>query len=128
MAVEHVNVAAAWLSMAAGAVWGALMGICFHNADWLGGYASFQRRLLRLGHVACFGLAFINLAFAFTVGSGYASGNTLPAVGALLIVALVTMPSVSALTAWKTPFRHLFFIPVLSTFLGIVGTLLAVCG
>jgi hypothetical protein len=36
-----------------GAASGAALGLSFHRDDWLG---SWRRRLLRLGHFACFGM------------------------------------------------------------------------
>lgn len=112
--------------MACGGLWGAAMGIFFHRSEWLGGYGSFRRRLLRLGHIACFGLAFVNLAFAFTVHTGYATGPSLDTAGALFIGALVSMPAVCALAAWKEPFRKIFFIPVGCTVLAIAAMLTSV--
>lgn len=118
------NLLAGWIGFLAGAVTGALMGLCFHREDWLGGYGSFPRRMIRLGHIACFGLGLINILFALTAA-------TLPFAPAAqlaswcLIVGMVTMPLNCFLTAWKKPFRHLFFIPAGSTLAGITGLLLA---
>lgn len=111
---------AAWTSMAGGIVWGALLGLRFHREDWLSGYASFQRRLLRLGHIACFGLAFVVL---FAAGTLLALGEHSLWVAAPLVVSLVTMPLVCALTALRPAFRHLFFVPVTACAGGIGGLL-----
>jgi hypothetical protein len=117
------NLLAGWAGFLAGALTGALMGLCFHREDWLGGYNSFPRRMLRLGHIACFGLGLINILFALTAA-------TLPATPAgrlaslLLVVGMITMPLNCFLTAWRKPFRHLFFIPAGSTLFGILGLLL----
>lgn len=108
-----LNLWAAWIGIAAGMTSGALMGVFFHREDWLGGYASWPRRLLRLGHVSFFGLAFLNIGYAFTarlVGATPGGATT----SWLLVAAAVAMPTVCALAAWKKPFRHLFFIPVLA--------------
>jgi hypothetical protein len=117
------NLLAGWIGFLAGAVTGALMGLCFHREDWLGGYGSFPRRMLRLGHIACFGLGLINILFALTAA-------TLPFSPAVqlasrcLIVGMVTMPINCFLTAWKKGFRHLFFVPAGTTLAGITGLLL----
>ena len=119
----HANLLAGWIGFLAGAVTGALMGLFFHNENWLGGYGSFPRRMIRLGHIACFGLGLINILFALTAA-------TLPPVpvaniaSLLLVVGMVTMPLTCFLTAWKKPLRHLFFIPAGSTLFGIVCLLL----
>ena len=59
-----VNLHAAWIGFFAGCLAGAIPGLFFHGSDWLGGYASWPRRMIRLGHVAFFGIGFLNLAFA----------------------------------------------------------------
>ena len=104
---------------------GAAQGLFFHRAEWLGGYESWRRRLMRLGHVSFFGLAFVNLAFAVTLRSvGVADAATLPSSLAwsstLLIVGAVSMPLVCYLSAWRQAFRHLFFVPVGSLLVGVL--------
>ncbi len=118
------NLFAGWVGFLAGAVTGALIGLFFHKDGWLGGYDSFSRRLVRLGHIACFGLGFINILFGLTAASLPAS-STLQLGSVLLAVGMVTMPLNCFLTAWKKPFRHLFFIPAGSTLFGIVCLLIS---
>jgi hypothetical protein len=118
------NLFAGWSGFLAGAITGALMGLCFHREEWLGGYGSFPRRMVRLGHIACFGLGLINILFALTAASVTAAPATNIA-SVLLVVGMITMPLNCFLTAWKKPFRHLFFIPAGSTLGGIVGLLIA---
>ena len=109
---EAVNLNAAWIGMLLGMLSGAVLGLFFHRDGWLGGYGSWTRRMLRLGHVSFFGLGLINLAFAFTVRS---TEMTAPAAaGALLLVGTVTMPATCFLAAFWEGFRRLFFISVLS--------------
>lgn len=119
-----VNLQAGWYGFLAGAVTGALLGLCFHREDWLGGYGSFPRRMLRLGHIACFGLGLINILFALTAAT-LPAGPVLRGASALLLVGLVTMPLNCFLTAWQKPFRHAFFVPAGATLAG-VGCLVAV--
>lgn len=119
----ELNLIAGWGGFLAGALTGALLGLFFHQEKWLGGYGSFPRRMMRLGHIACFGLGLINILFAFTAA-------TLPAselagrASLLLVVGLVTMPLNCFLTAWREWFRHLFFVPAGSTLAGIGSLLL----
>jgi len=61
-----INIQVAWVGFLLGCLAGAIPGLFFHNSDWLGGYASWQRRMIRLAHIAFFGIGFINLSFALT--------------------------------------------------------------
>ena len=109
----HANIYAAWILFLLGALTGAVAGLSFHRKEWLGGYDSWPRRLIRLGHISFFGLGFLNLAFALSANAlGIATGLNAPSY--LFIVGSVSMPLVCYLSAWKPPLRHLFFIPVLS--------------
>ena len=121
--VVLLTLKAVWCGMLLGVVSGAVIGLFFHREDWMGGYSSYRRRLTRLGHISFFGLAFVNLGFAFTqhvvhLGAVHAQ----VAMWGFLIGAAM-MPTVCFLSAWRKPFRHLFFIPVLGVLTGVVGTL-----
>ena len=94
------------------------MGLLFHKDTWLDGYGTWRRRLVRLAHISFFGIAFINLSFAFSVAHlklTHPSGLT----SSLLMIAAVCMPLVCYLAAWRKPLRHLFPIPALSLLIGI---------
>lgn len=107
------NMCAGWTGMVFGLLSGAFIGLYFHREDFAGGYRSFRRRMLRLGHVAFFGLGIINVLYSLTLSS---TGVTVsyPAVASVsLILAAVLMPLVCFLTAWKKPFRHIFALPVI---------------
>ena len=113
-----LNILAAWIGFFFGCVSGAIPGLFFHKKEWLGGYASWERRMIRLGHISFFGLGFLNLSFALTARSlELESGLAIPS--ALLIVGAVAMPTVCYLCAWKKIFRLIFFIPALSVTGGI---------
>lgn len=79
--MAEANLYAAWTGVLLGFVTGTISGFFFFREDWLGGYASWPRRMIRLGHISFFGLAFINFAFVFTV-------------------AFLDLPSVSSLASW----------------------------
>ena len=115
------NVSAAWLAILAGALAGAVMGLMFHREDWLGGYSSWRRRMLRLGHIAFFGIGLLNLAFALTAMGGLSRPPMFSAVA--LATAAALMPGVCYLAAWRKPLRHLFAVPVVCVLIGVVGLL-----
>ena len=103
-----------------GAVSGAFMGLFFHRDEWAGGYASFPRRMMRLGHIAFFGLGFLNLMFALTIQVILLPDSYLSIASSGFIVGALTMPLCCFLSAWYKPFRHLFPIPVLGVMAGVV--------
>ena len=116
--METVSLYFAWAWMLAGMVSGAVLGLFFHQHDWLGGYGSWRRRMVRLGHISFFGIGLVNLAFALTVRVlGIENGTA--ASSWLMIVAAATMPLVCYLSAARVFFRNLFFIPALSLTVGI---------
>jgi hypothetical protein len=115
------NLFAGWAAILFGFVAGAVPGLFFWRDDWLGGYGSWRRRLVRLAHISFFGLGLINVLFALSVPHlGLADGAPLLGwTSALLVGGVVSMPAVCYLSAWRQPFRHLFFIPVSCMALGV---------
>ena len=112
------NIYAAWIGMLLGCLAGMIPGLFFYQKDWLGGYGSWSRRMVRLAHISFFGLAFINLAFSFTISTlNIENGIAIPSV--LLIIAAITMPLVCYSAVVKSFLRHLFFIPAMSATVGI---------
>lgn len=89
----------------------------------MGGYTSYRRRLVRLGHVSFFGLGFVNLMFAATAPALSLTRASLKIASVSLITGMVTMPVCCFLSAWRKPLRHLFPIPVLATIMGVVAIL-----
>ena len=119
-----LNLIAGWLGMLAGVLSGAVLGLFFHREDWMGGYGSYRRRLARLGHIAFFGLGFLNLIFAATIAQLPVTGNALSTASWALICGAATMPLCCFLSAWRKPLRHLFPIPVLSVTTGLLAILI----
>ncbi|MEZ6092838.1 MAG: hypothetical protein R3C03_01175 [Pirellulaceae bacterium] len=107
-----------WSSILLAFATGAAIGLFFHRDEWLNGYSSFSRRMLRLGHIAQAALGMLNVlaALAQTPNS-----HELSAIGSWsLIVGGIAMPTVCFLSAWRKSFRHLFFIPVIALITGVV--------
>ena len=114
-----VNLYAVWIGFLAGCISGAVPGLFFYQVDWLGGYASWKRRMVRLAHISFFGLAFINLAFVLS-GQIISIESEFRITSYSLIIGAITMPLVCYLSAIRPFFRHLFFIPVASVCIGVV--------
>jgi hypothetical protein len=113
-----------WSMVLAAFVTGAALGLFFYRADFLGGYASFSRRMVRLGHIALAALGMMNVVYSLspwpvtgTVASRTASMGF--AIGG------ITMPAVCFLAGWKPLFRHAFSIPVTAL---VVAVLAVLCG
>jgi hypothetical protein len=102
-----------WVWIVTGLVSGAVIGMFFYAPDWLGGYGSWRRRMVRLGHISFIGTGLLNLAFVFTFATRESSPP--PQFAAwLFIVGAFTMPLVCFLSAWRDNWRFLFPIPVAS--------------
>ncbi|MDH3612680.1 MAG: hypothetical protein OEU90_07675 [Gammaproteobacteria bacterium] len=106
------NMAAGWTGMIFGLLSGAVIGLFFHQESFAGGYASFRRRMMRLGHVSFFGLGIINVIFSLTLTTTSVVLSYPTVASTSLIAAAVLMPAVCFLTAWKKSFRHIFALPV----------------
>ena len=102
----------AWISVGAGMVTGAISGLLFFRENWLGGYGSHPRRLLRLGHISLFGLGFLNLAFAGTAAIVPFSGKIAWSIALSLAAGTVLMPTCCVLCAWRKRLGVLFPLPV----------------
>ena len=112
-----INITAAWIGFLLGGISGAIPGLFFYRFDWLGGYTSWPRRLIRLAHISFFGIGFLNLGMGLTcrvldIEAGSAS--------VLMMSGAVTMPLLCYLSAFRPVFRHLFFIPAGSVILAII--------
>lgn len=109
-----VNIQFAWCWIMLGVLSGAVQGLGFHREAFMGGYDSWPRRLTRLGHIAFFGTALLNIAFAVTITHFAVEPSLAWWCSRLLILGAVAMPVVCYLAAWRKPLRHGFVIPVLS--------------
>ncbi len=107
-----VNEAFGWVWILVGFVTGLMLGLGFHRDDWLGGYGSFRRRLIRLGHISFLGLGLINILFALS-GPRIALGPAALAFASWALVAGgITMPACCGLMAWRRGFYWGFGVPV----------------
>jgi hypothetical protein len=124
LTVTHVaNWYAGWTLILAAFISGAGVGLFFHRDDFLGGYAAFRRRLVRLGHIALAALGMMNVLFALSPWPAVGRWNARWA-GLLWIIGAVAMPAVCFLTGWRASFRKLFFIPVGALVVAAVLTLI----
>jgi hypothetical protein len=120
--MRDINLQIAWFAILVGLITGAGVGLFFHQEHWLGGYGSWRRRMIRLGHISFFGTGFLNLAFILSVQ--HLGLERVPWVSSTAFVAgALTMPTVCFLSAWRSSFRHLFVIPVASLIVAVADFL-----
>ena len=120
---SNPNLLLAWLWILLGFVSGMVLGMFFHGENWLGGYASFKRRMYRLGHISFFGLGALNLLFGLTVQNFSLSGERVHCASLAFIIGAIAMPVCCAVMA-HFPKAHLIFaVPVVSLIAGGVLTL-----
>lgn len=122
-----INAVTAWIGVLGGLLSGVLVGLGFADERFLGGYQSWRRRLVRLGHIAFFGTAALNFALVFTLTHFGVTDNAESLVARTtsmcLVVGAAAMPAVCFLAAWRKALRHLFPLPVLALVCGAAGAL-----
>ena len=115
------NLALAWIWILAGFVSGAVLGLCFHKEEWLGGYGAWQRRLYRLGHISFFGTGIVNLLFFVTVAMAGLTGPLVVIAAWALLAGALTMPVACLVAASRPAFKSLFYLPVGALLAGANG-------
>jgi len=124
MPITHsLNFHVGWSMVLAAFITGALLGLRFHRDDFLGGYASFRRRMLRLGHIALAALGIFNVVYSLCPTPGAGRWNA-PWAGGCWIAGGILMPVICFLSAWRPAFRILFFLPVATLIAAVVLTLI----
>ena len=123
MGTPAFHLVTGWVAILLGAVSGAAMGLFFHKDTWAGGYASFRRRMLRLGHISFFGIGFLNLLLGLTLFQISLPETYLRIASIGFVTAVITMPACCYLSAWRKPMRHLFPIPVIAVLAGTLSLL-----
>jgi hypothetical protein len=90
------------------------MGMGFRNSEWLGGYGSWPRRMIRLGHIAMIMLGMLNILFAVSSPRiGLPDVWTRIAAGGFLVGA-VLMPLGCFLAAMRPKATSLLVLPVIA--------------
>jgi hypothetical protein len=121
--MEKIIFIAAWAGILLGFLVGSAMGLRFYDPQWLGGYASWPRRMLRLGHLCLVALPLLNLAALFFLTHFQLANSSVNVFLGLLLVGQVSMPLVCFLSAYRLRFRYLFPVPVVSLIVAVLGML-----
>lgn len=107
-----------WGLVLAGFLSGAAIGIGYAREDFLGGYASFRRRMVRLGHIALAALGMMNVLFALS--APHVGPSVVSIASICFIAGGVLMPVVCFLAAWRMHLRHLFVVPVIALMAAVI--------
>jgi hypothetical protein len=118
MNMENPNLVLAWLWILFGFACGMVLGLFFHRENWLGGYASFKRRMYRLAHISFFGLGAVNLLFWLTMKTLRCDDSLAGIASWAFVVGAVSMPLCCVVMAQFPKARMLFPVPVISLLLG----------
>ena len=117
------NITFGWTWMFLGILVAAGIGLYAFTPDWLGGYASLQRRFLRLGHISFIALPLINIIYGLLIDTARLSDRLKKTGSALMIIAATFMPLINFLCIVNVFFQNFFFIPALS-FAGAVALMM----
>jgi hypothetical protein len=121
--MEKIVLIASWAGILLGFLIGGAVGLRIYDSQWLGGYASWPRRMVRLGHISMVALPLLNFASLFCVARFHLVEGVVGGLLGLLLVGQISMPLVCFLSAYKPGFRRLFPIPVVSLTAAALGFL-----
>jgi hypothetical protein len=114
----------AWTSLALGAGTGLTLGLWSFDGPaavptWLGDYGDTARRLARLGHIAFFGLALINLALAEALPRLALGAGARRASAGLMNFGNIFLPLTLFAAAAHRPLKYLMPFPAVAIFLAL---------
>jgi len=109
-----VNIKFGWCWLFAGILMAMWLGIFAFKADWLGDYASLQRRFLRLAHISFMALSLTSVLYGICIDSSRLS-VLMKTIGSYsMIIAAIFMPTICLLSMYNSFFQLFFFIPALA--------------
>ena len=112
-----------WLCV--GLLMGAPMALSFLRPDWLGGYGSMDRRLLRLSHVAFIMLSLLNVIYGYAMKTGAVQPSWQSVISLNLVLGAILLPLVLLAGVWIRRALWLLPVPFLQIF---VAALFAAAG
>ena len=118
-----VNETFGWISVLVGVALGLYMGVKFQREDWLGGYGSFPRRMVRLSHVALVALGMLNIQFGQSRSRLALGPSAAGAASVAFICAAVLMPACCLWLAARRRHFELFAAPIACLAAGLILTI-----
>ncbi len=119
-AVGHINIAFGWSWMCFGFIMGMVMGTRVEQfgmntldrgPDWLGGYESVPRRLLRLAHVAFIMLPLLNIVFGQHIDAALVSLEWKRVASGSMIFGAIGIPLLCLAAVFYRPAKVLLGVP-----------------
>ena len=108
------NILFGWCWINIGFIMGMVMGMKFKNPDWLGGYASWERRMLRLSHVAFIFLSILNIVYGHELANVQMS-ETLKQLGSILIIiGAIGIPTIVFTAAFYKKILYWLAVPIIA--------------
>ena len=119
--VGDPNRIVAWTGMACGAALGLIMGLWSFDGpvappNFIGDYTDTPRRLLRLGHIACFGIGILNLLLVQALLNAKDSPRVASYAAQAMNFGNIFLPLVLVIAAVYAPAKYLLPFPALSVF------------
>jgi hypothetical protein len=118
-----VNETFGWISVLGGLGMGLYMGLKFQREDWLGGYGSFPRRMVRLAHVALVALGILNIQFAQSLPRMHAGATAVAIASFAFMAAAVLMPACCLWMAVRRRHFEIFAAPITCLAAGLLLTI-----
>ncbi len=112
-----------WMSIFAALAAGVYMGVKFQDENWLGGYAAFPRRMIRLAHVALAALGALNIFFAQSAPHLRLAPPLMLTASMALMAGAVTMPLACVWLAVRRRNFPVFALPVGCLAAGLIITI-----
>ena len=112
-----------WISILASLVMGLVMGVKFQREEWLGGYGSFPRRMVRLAHIAFAAIGMLNVLYAQAAPDLWLSDNELRVASASFMAAAALMPASCLWLAMRRRYFGIFALPVGCLATGLILTI-----
>ena len=112
-----------WFLILAGVLMGSYMGIKFQREDWLGGYFSLPRRMVRLAHVALVALGMLNILFARSLESLKLSPTLETVASWTLMTAAFLMPASCICISLGSRRFEMFAAPILCLVTALILTI-----
>ena len=111
--------------MAVGAITGLVMGLWSFDGPvpvpgWLGDYGSTARRLVRLGHIACFGVGILNLLLAAEAERKAFLGSTSRWASRLMNLGNIGLPLGLFVAAVVPPTKYLLALPAMAVTISLL--------